>query len=255
MSRTSRLSWVRWFIEDYLGGVQQMDCRQVGQYTLMLCAQWCAERGAERTAVRDADGALRAILRGDDLDPEVRAKFASVEIAGRRYLRNERMSKEIAHSEKERADRARGAERIAERDAERPLSGTKPEPDTRLQKTEKRISRVRATSWTAEACSDWQERFNGTAPGGRIGRALKPLLSKHPWEEVREAWRSYLAQTEAEFASAERFAQTFGKWNGSSRPAVNSKAQASSDVLRAMMQGSLKGDGTLDAPQLEAKKP
>ena len=74
-------------------------------------------------------------------------------------------------------------------------------------------------SWSREACDDWIGRFGGTAPGGRIGKALAPLVKAHGWPAVREAWRSYLAQAEAEFASAQRFAQTFGRWNGTAAPA------------------------------------
>lgn len=71
-----------------------------------------------------------------------------------------------------------------------------------------------AASWSSEACSDWQGRFNGTAPGGIIGKALKPLVTAHGWPEVRTAWQNYLGQTEAEYASAPRFAQTYGRWSG-----------------------------------------
>lgn len=69
-------------------------------------------------------------------------------------------------------------------------------------------------AWSREACDEWIERFGGTAPGARIGRALKPLVHRHGWPGVRPAWRKYLGQTEAQYASAERFAATFGNWTG-----------------------------------------
>lgn len=91
-----------------------------------------------------------------------------------------------------------------------------PSPDTSTEQTNgvpapKRGGRP---SWSRDACDDWIERFGGTAPGGPIGKALKPLVGKHGWPAVRRAWRSYLEQAEAEYASAARFAQTFGRWAG-----------------------------------------
>lgn len=71
-------------------------------------------------------------------------------------------------------------------------------------------------SWSREACDDWIERFEGVAPGGPIGRHLKPLVDKHGWPAVRAAWKAYLEQTEVEFASPAAFAQKFGLWK---RPA------------------------------------
>jgi hypothetical protein len=73
--------------------------------------------------------------------------------------------------------------------------------------------------WSREACDDWVARFGGTAPGGQIGKAFKPLERVNAsWPEVRGAWRNYLDQAEAEFASASRFAQTLGRWTGSVPP-------------------------------------
>ena len=69
-------------------------------------------------------------------------------------------------------------------------------------------------AWSREACDDWISRFGGTAPGGQIGKAMKPLVDRHGWTAVRAAWQSYLGQTEAEYASPTRFASTFGRWSG-----------------------------------------
>ena len=69
-------------------------------------------------------------------------------------------------------------------------------------------------SWNREACSLWCGAFGGTAPGGRIGKALKPLVAAHGWSDVERAWRSYLDQSDAEYASPQRFAATYGRWSG-----------------------------------------
>jgi hypothetical protein len=56
------------------------------------------------------------------------------------------------------------------------------------------------------------------APGGQIGKALKPLVDRHGWEIVRQAWVSYLRQVDADFASPSRFASTYGRWSGTVPP-------------------------------------
>lgn len=68
-------------------------------------------------------------------------------------------------------------------------------------------------SWSRAACDGWIERFGGVAPGGQIGRHLKPLVERHGWEEVNRAWRTYLAESQASFANAARFASTYGEWS------------------------------------------
>jgi uncharacterized protein YdaU (DUF1376 family) len=70
-----------------------------------------------------------------------------------------------------------------------------------------------AGSWSREACDDWIEFRGGTAPGGRIGKALKPLVDQHAWLRVRVAWRRYLAETPGRYVKPERFAETYGDWS------------------------------------------
>ena len=71
---------------------------------------------------------------------------------------------------------------------------------------------VAAPAWSSEACEDWQQRFGGTVPGGRIGKALKPLVSRYGWETIRPAWKRYLAEKEPEFATPQDFAAKLGEW-------------------------------------------
>jgi len=94
-------------------------------------------------------------------------------------------------------------------------------------------------AWSREACDAWIARFGGTAPGGQIGKALKPLVDRHGWSEVATAWRSYLTQTDAEYASPSRFAATYGRWSGTAPPGT--ARESSADVLRAAVAGGLKG--------------
>jgi hypothetical protein len=83
-----------------------------------------------------------------------------------------------------------------------------------------------ARSWSREACDAWIARFGGTAPGGQIGKALKPLVDRHGWQEVGRAWVAYLAQSEAEYASASRFAATYGRWSGAAPPGAKAGGRA-----------------------------
>lgn len=80
------------------------------------------------------------------------------------------------------------------------------------------------SSWSREACDDWMSRFEGaTAPGGQIGKALKALVTAHGWPAVRAAWKRYLGESEARYASPARFAATWSDW----RPAPETGAPAS----------------------------
>lgn len=78
-----------------------------------------------------------------------------------------------------------------------------------------RVLEAEILTWSRDACDIWIKRFGGIAPGGIIGKSLKPLVDRYGWEQsVRKAWIRYLAQAEAQYASAPRFAQTFGRWAG-----------------------------------------
>jgi hypothetical protein len=86
-------------------------------------------------------------------------------------------------------------------------------------------ARARARDvWSVQACDDWINRYGGVAPGGQIGKSLKPLVDKHGWPAVRQAWRAYLEETEARFASAGRFAATYGRWSGAAPDPAGAKA-------------------------------
>lgn len=69
-------------------------------------------------------------------------------------------------------------------------------------------------TWSRQACEAWTERFGGTAPGGRIGKALKPLVTQHGPDAVLATWRKYLAEEPERFARPEDFAGKYGLWAG-----------------------------------------
>lgn len=98
--------------------------------------------------------------------------------------------------------------------------------------------------WSAEACEDWSEAFQGVAHGGKIGSALKPLVQKLGWPTVRPAWRAYLAGTEARYASPADFAAKPGPWlNTVSRGAparASPRVAAREGQITENMAGGLK---------------
>jgi hypothetical protein len=73
---------------------------------------------------------------------------------------------------------------------------------------------VREGAWSARAAGMWIAKFGGTAPAGRIGKALKPLVTKYGEDEVLKWWHKYLEgkQREDNYKTAEDFASRYGKW-------------------------------------------
>lgn len=73
------------------------------------------------------------------------------------------------------------------------------------------------TAWTREAVHDWVTAYGGKPSYGKLGRQLKPLLETYTWAEIRPAWCRYLAATKGQYASAQRFTETFGDWYKSAK--------------------------------------
>lgn len=86
----------------------------------------------------------------------------------------------------------------------------KPQPVASQQFPRKRGN----DTWLTPFGQEWRARYGGEPPWGRLGSALSPLCEKHGAERVLRAWSAYLSATEGEFASPQRFASTFGRWDG-----------------------------------------
>lgn len=112
---------------------------------------------------------------------------------------------------------------LSRRTIEEGESSSRPEErrDRGEAEAETESSSASPKNWVASFCDAWLDRFQGIAPGGRIGRALKPLRGKHADDDILARWKTYLAATEAQFASPERFAQTFGEWDPKGAAAGN----------------------------------
>jgi hypothetical protein len=70
---------------------------------------------------------------------------------------------------------------------------------------------VRA-SWLTPYSDAWQTRC-GEPPFGKLVKVLAPLHTQHG-DEALTRWRRYLEQTDPQFCSVHRFAETWVKWGG-----------------------------------------
>jgi hypothetical protein len=100
---------------------------------------------------------------------------------------------------------------------EAPPKGPKKAPRTtedRRPKTENRVSSGAgaAGGWSRKAVDAWTARYGGTAPAGRIGKALKPLVDLYGEAEVLHVWGIYLNGKDVEYANPQDFAQKYGPW-------------------------------------------
>lgn len=66
--------------------------------------------------------------------------------------------------------------------------------------------------WLNEAASDWSKTTLGSAPFGKLGKALKPVIDLHGWTRIRPAWQLYLKATEPKYLSAAAFARDPRRW-------------------------------------------
>ena len=74
-------------------------------------------------------------------------------------------------------------------------------------------------TWLMPFGDAWRARYGGELAWSRAGSAFSPLREEHGAERVLRAWVRYVAATEAQFASPQRFASTFGQWDGTAPPA------------------------------------
>lgn len=79
------------------------------------------------------------------------------------------------------------------------------------EQVEKQPVKKAKLSWSARACDIWISGFEGSAPGGRIGKALKPIVDRDGWEAVEPIWIIYCSERDTRFAGPEEFAT---KWYG-----------------------------------------
>jgi hypothetical protein len=76
----------------------------------------------------------------------------------------------------------------------------------------KSVSAKGPPTWLSVFASEWRKRFDASPHWGQLARALGPLVAERGEEKVLAHWKNYLLGTGAQYASAARFAATFGAW-------------------------------------------
>jgi hypothetical protein len=95
-----------------------------------------------------------------------------------------------------------------------------------------RVKRVGSPTWLTPYIEAWVARYGGQPPIGILSRNLRPLEKQHPPIEILARWNYYLGQTDPQFVSAPKFAQTYGQWAPRAEP-MSSLGFAEEDFYRA----------------------
>ena len=74
-------------------------------------------------------------------------------------------------------------------------------------------------TWLTPFADAWKDRVDGRFAFGKAAPPLKELVADHGSEPVVEAFRVYLEATEPKHLSVARFAETYGQWSGTAKPA------------------------------------
>lgn len=232
-SRRPRLSWFRFYADDFLGGTGALTAPECGRYLLLLLHQWGTK---DRQLLPSEPERLRVICRGEDPGPLVLSKFTEVDGG----LRNERLAAEWDAAAREYNLKAEGGgtkipgqipPRIPTRKGpptkiqEPSFSPTPSAPGFLFPVVSVNASVVKAPdsplakpvpaskqTWLTPFGDDWREAYGGEPAWGEMAKVLKLPVDTLGAAEVRTRWRMYLGQTEGRFASAPRFAQTIGVW-------------------------------------------
>jgi hypothetical protein len=105
-----------------------------------------------------------------------------------------------------------GEREESERERERESVAPPSAPPAQLALVERPAKPAPKPSWSAEACDGWKAHL-GTAPGDRIGKALRPLVTEHGWDKVRPVWQaaceSAASEPDPSYFTPEVFARTF----------------------------------------------
>ena len=183
-----------------------------------------------RVPLEAAEKAIEKFLAPDKYSRSQEFEGRRIEVADRgwtilnydrfRDMRDEEARKTYER-ERKRAQRKKKSEQVtvqtvpkkSRRVPKSPAMSAQEEEQEDLQEEKKLLPAGR--SWSAEACDDWIDVTHGVAPGGQIGKHLKPVVDACGWDDVRPAWQRYLDETEVQFLSPARFAQTYGRWSTS----------------------------------------
>jgi uncharacterized protein YdaU (DUF1376 family) len=103
----SRLSWFPFYVDDFIGGTLNMTSAEVGQYILLLCAQWSSK---DRQSMPSDRAQLTIICKGVPPSAVVMKKFEGVGSDSDQEggLRNNRLFSEWSKAREQHSAKSRG---------------------------------------------------------------------------------------------------------------------------------------------------
>lgn len=144
--RRPRLSWFRFYPDDWWGGIRSLSVPDTGAYLLLILDQWGS---GDRQLIDAEPERLRLMLRGLDPSPAVLEKFEEIDIDGRKFLRNKRIAQEWEESKREYEGKKKGGGKRSDTGAvsapdTAPHTVPKPEPEPESISTYLPTARARA---------------------------------------------------------------------------------------------------------------
>ena len=93
-------------------------------------------------------------------------------------------------------------------------------------------SRKGRATWLTPFAEAWEGQYGGKMPVGPSTRPLGAAVKALGADEALRRWEIYLAQTEAQYANAARFASTLGAWTVPAAPHANDGTAGESTSYR-----------------------
>lgn len=105
---------------------------------------------------------------------------------------------------------------------------------------------VTATDWNREAADDFKAVY-GANPPQQFFAQVKPVAKQYGWARTRPALRAYMEETPIEFLNvAKCLSSKVANFGAQPRAApASARARQRTDGMRALVEGGLKGDGTV----------
>jgi len=75
------------------------------------------------------------------------------------------------------------------------------------------------TTWLTPFFDIWRNKYDAGLPVGRVSKPLKRLCAEHDNIKVAKAFARYINQVESPFHNFNKFADTFGEWTKTPKPA------------------------------------
>lgn len=183
-TRRKRLSWFRFYVDDFRGGVEMFSCQYVGQYVRLLCAQWDSK---EAQCVPADLESLSLILR-EEPHPKVLAKFDEIEVGSQKFLRNKRLAEEWADSKAEYEGKSRPRKSAHTAAHSAPHTAPEPEPEPDSISTYLPTARARAEARRFDNPADDQTEREIRKLQNELGGLLANLAEHHNSRLMVPAW-------------------------------------------------------------------